>query len=154
MNVDLISSSHSIGESNLHLQVTPAYRCKIFEDDMTRILTRDYLLSAGRRMKAEITAIGFGKDHVHIFIRNWKNFAIKDIAKLLKGFSSRMMRKYHSDLFKEHLWGKKFWSAGYFYRTVGAINSETVKKYVAESQEYGYKGSELPNQKKLIEFSV
>lgn len=153
MNVELISGSHSVGEANLHLQLTPAYRKDIFRDDAVRILTRDYLLSAARRHKFEITAIGFGYEHTHLFVANWKNYSVAKLAQLLKGFSSRMMRKFHRDLFSEDLWGKKFWSAGYFYRTVGAVNSATVKKYVAESQDYGYKGSELTKQRNLIEFS-
>ena len=154
MSVELIRSSHSVGESNLHLQLTPAYRCSIFEDEAVRILTRDYLAAAARKHKIEISAIGFGNDHVHLFVRNWKNFAIKDLARLLKGFSSFMMRRHHWELFRKNLYGKKFWSAGYFYRTVGAVNSATVKKYVTESQDYGYEESDFPKERNLIDFSV
>src|SRR3989344_4117655 len=63
-----------------------------------------------------------------------KNHSVVQVAKLLKGFSSRMMRKHHRDLFMDKLYGKKFWSGGYFYRTVGAINAETVQRYVEQSQ--------------------
>jgi len=45
-----------------------------------------------------------------------------------------MMRKNHRKFFNDKLWGDKFWSAGYFYRTVGAVNSDTIKHYVEESQ--------------------
>ena len=63
-----------------------------------------------------------------------------------------MMRAHHFAFFSGRLWGKKFWSAGYFYRTVGAVNASTVKRYVSQSQEYGVKQSELsPEQSKLIE---
>lgn len=154
MNVELISGSHSVGEANLHLQITPAYRRHIFRDEAVRILTRDYLIAAARKHKFVITAIGFGEDHVHIFVTNWKNFSVAKLAQLLKGFSSRMMRKLHRDFFGDSLYGKKFWSAGYFYRTVGAVNSATVHRYVTESQDYGYAGSGLAKQKKLIEFSA
>lgn len=152
--IELIRSSHSVGESNLHLQLTPAYRRAIFQDEAVRILTRDYLLAAARMHGFEITAVGFGEDHMHVFITNWKNFSVAKLAQLLKGFSSRMMRKFHREMFADSLWGKKFWSAGYFYRTVGAVNSATVKHYVAESQEYGYSRSELSKQRSLIEFSA
>jgi putative transposase len=153
MKIELIRSSHAVGEANLHLQLTPAYRQDVFEDETVRILTRDYMLVAAHKHRLEISAMGFGDDHAHVFVANWKNFSISKIAQLLKGFSSYMMRKHHKDLFDSKLWGKKFWSAGYFYRTVGAVNSATVKRYVTESQEYGYKGSEL-SQRSLIEFST
>lgn len=155
MKIELIRSSHSVGETNLHLQVTPAFRRWIFEDELTRILVRDYFLAQSRRKKFEITAIGFGNDHVHLFVSNWKNYSPAKLAQLLKGFVSRMMREHHYDLFKRYLYGKKFWSGGYFYRTVGSVNATTVKRYVEQSQEYGYKESELheaKTQKKLIEF--
>ena len=154
MKVELIRSSHCIGESNLHLQFTPAYRQDIFDEELVRILTRDYFLVQARRKEFVITAMGFGEEHIHVFVTNWKNFSPAKLAQLLKGFSSRMMRKFHKDLFNSKLYGKKFWSAGYFYRTVGAVNSATVKRYVEESQEYGSKLSETPNQRNLIEFSA
>ena len=151
--IELLHSSHAVGEANLHLQLTPAYRAGVFADELVRVLTRDYLLAAARRHTFVIGAIGFGVDHVHVFITNWKNFSVAKLAQLLKGFSSRMMRMHHSNLFRSKLWGTKFWSAGYFYRTVGAVNSATVTKYVAESQTYGYRGSDL-KQSNLIEFSA
>lgn len=149
--MELLKCAHSVGESNLHMQFTPAYRREIFARDDVRILTRDYTLSAARFMGIEILAIGFGTDHVHLFIRGWKNFSIAELARRLKGFTSRMMRKHHSALFRDVLYGRKFWSSGYFYRTVGAVNSETVRRYVLESQDYSY--AELPVQAR-IEFFI
>lgn len=152
MKIDLIRDSHSVGETNLHMQFTPAYRHSIFSDELLRILVRDYFLAQARRKKFVITAIGFGDDHVHLFVTEWKNYSPAKLAQLLKGFVSRMMRKHHWDLFRVHLYGKKFWTAGYFYRTVGAVNASTVKRYVAESQEY--KVDVKASQRTLIQFGV
>ena len=154
MEITLVRGSHCVGESNLHLQFTPAYRRDVFGDELVRILTRDYMLSAARMHGLEITAMGFGDEHAHIFMSNWKNFSIARIVQLLKGFSSRMMRKNHQELFKNKLYGKKFWSAGYFYRTVGVVNASTVRIYVEESQKYSFRKSGRPNQPSLIEFSA
>ena len=152
MKIELIRSSHSVGESNLHLQFTPAFRKAVFEDELMRILVRDYFLAQAKLKGFEITAMGFGNDHVHLFVHNWKNFSIALLAKLLKGFTSRMMRKHHWNLFRKDLYGKKFWSAGYFYRTVGAVNAETVKRYVAESQDYRVQMKARQNT--LLQFAV
>ncbi len=126
MKVELLSSSHAVGEANYHLQFTPAYRRHIFANDTVRILTRDYILSAARRQKITVAAIGFGPDHCHVFTNRSKNHSVAKVANILKGFSSRMMRKNHWDLFRSQLYGDKFWSSGYFYRTVGAVNADTV----------------------------
>ncbi|MBU4300416.1 MAG: IS200/IS605 family transposase [Nanoarchaeota archaeon] len=159
MKIDLISGSHAVGEANYHLQFTPAYRKGIFADDAVRILTRDYLLASAKKHGITISAMGFGPDHCHVFTAECKNFSVSKIANLLKGFSSRMMRKNHWDLFRKDLYGDKFWSGGYFYRTVGAVNSETVKHYVEQSQQKHWHKtlSTKPNfgaQSKLIQFAA
>ena len=150
MKFELLSDSHSVGEANYHLQFTPAYRRDIFADELVRILTRDYLLAAGRRHGIPISAIGFGPDHVHLFTTGCKNYGAAEAARLLKGFSSYMMRKHHYSLFKHKLRGR-FWSAGYFYRTVGAVNAGTVHRYVEEGQQKHWT-AEKKRQRTLIEF--
>ncbi|MFH1433199.1 MAG: transposase, partial [archaeon] len=75
------------------------------------------------------------------------------VANILKGFSSRMMRKNHWNLFKKDLYGKKFWTSGYFYRTVGAVNSGTVGHYVKESQKKHWDEEKNSKQHSLLEFA-
>ena len=152
MEIQLLSSSHSVGEANYHLQFTPAYRRDIFADELVKILTRDYLLAAANKHRITISAIGFGPDHVHVFCTHCKNYSPSQAAKLLKGFSSYMMRKHHIHLFVDKLYGEKFWSAGYFYRTVGAVNSDTVNRYVEQSQDKHWKKES--KQTKLMEFAT
>lgn len=160
MKFELLRSSHSVGEANYHMQFTPAYRQKIFEDEDIKIWTRDTLLYAAQQHRIAVAAIGFGPDHCHIFVVGCKNQSPSKVANLLKGISSRMMRKYFREHFSGKLWGEKFWSAGYFYRTIGAVNNETVKVYIEQSQEKHWEKSEkkpigLPcPQRKLLEFAA
>jgi len=153
MKFELLRSSHSVGEANYHMQFTPAYRRPIFADPLARILTRDYILAAAKRHGITVSAIGFGPDHCHVFTTGCKNHSPAQVAKLLKGFSSRMMRKHHRDLFSEQMYGNKFWTGGYFYRTVGAVNSDTVHGYVEHSQQKHWHVSR-GKQKQLIEFAA
>ena len=127
-------SGHTAGEANLHLQITPAYRRRVFANPMVRELTTMYILEKASAMRVNIPAIECGPDHMHLFITDWKCYAPAELARQLKGFSSYMMRKFHQPLIADQLWGKKFWSCGYFYRTVGAVNAETVKRYITEGQ--------------------
>ena len=128
-------SAHCVGESNWHLQFTPAYRRPIFGDQLTRELTVAYLIEAAQELNLHVGAIDCGPDHIHLFIQETRKHSVIDVVQKLKGSSSYKMRKRHWYLFKHHLWGNKFWSAGYFYQTVGAITAESVKKYVAEGQQ-------------------
>jgi len=134
MEMKKMSYSHAVGEFNYHIQLTPAYRKNVFADDSVRKLAKAYLVAKIEDLKLNLVAIEFGPDHVHIFVANCKNYAPYKIVQFIKGFSSMMMRKNHWDLFRSYLWGKKFWSEGYFARSIGETTSEAVEHYILESQ--------------------
>ena len=73
-----------------------------------------------------------------------------ELIRQVKGYSSYMMRKGHQELFIDKLWGKKFWTGGHFYRSVGAVNKETVSKYAEQSQEKHWKATK--EQRSLIAY--
>jgi putative transposase len=154
MKNELRHSSHTVGETNLHLQFTPAYRRDIFRDPLARELTIAYIVERALQLKVKVSAIDCGPDHIHLFVEDWKNYAIKDLARELKMHSSRKMRKGHSALFSAKLWGEKFWSAGYFHRTVGVVTAETVRRYVKESQKKHWEQRQLPSQKTLLNYAA
>ena len=149
----LARASHTVGESNLHLVFTPAYRRDIFRDPLVRELTLAYILERAQQMKILITAIECGPDHMHVFVQHYKNWAIKDVARELKSYSSRKMRQGHMYLFEHKLWGKKFWSSGYFHRTVGAVTAETTKRYVLETQKKHWEQIEHSMQQTLLNYA-
>lgn len=153
MGNELRSSGHTVGETNIHLQFTPAYRREIFREPLARELTIAYIVQRSQEMKVEIAAIECGPDHLHLFVKQWKNWKIPVLAGQLKTYSSRNMRKGHSFLFSKKLWGNKFWSAGYFHRTVGAVTAETVKRYIAEGQKKHWNQIEKKEQKTLLNYS-
>ena len=134
MEMKKMCYSHAVGEFNYHLQLTPAYRRDVFIDEKVKKLTKAYLVAKIEELKLNLVAIEFGPDHVHIFVANCKNYAPCKIVQFLKGFSSRMMRKNHWNLFRCDLWGNKFWSEGYFARSIGETTSEAVEHYILESQ--------------------
>ena len=144
----LIKTSHAVGESNFHIQLTPAYRQDIFEDKDIAELTLAYILEKLVELRVEIVGYGFGPDHLHLFVANVRFVSEVELVRQIKGYSSYKMRKHFSYLFKTKLYGKKFWSEGHFYRSVGEVNSETMKHYVEESQEKHWK--KIAPQKKEV----
>ena len=134
MKIQTTNYSHAVGEFNYHIQLTPAFRRKVFADEKVRKLTHAYLVAKIEELKLNLVAIEFGPNHVHLFVANCKNYAPCKIIQFLKGFSSRMMRKNHFELFRMFLWGDKFWSEGYFCRSIGETTSEAVEHYIKESQ--------------------
>ena len=133
--IELVRTSSTVGEINLHLQLTPAYRRDIFFDEQVKELTKIYFLEKAKKLGIIISALDFGPDHFHAFISNWKHYSVEKLVQELKGFTSYMIRKFHWDLICDKLYGKKFWSEGYFYRTVGIVTADAVKYYVEHGQQ-------------------
>jgi len=156
--IELVRTSSTVGEINLHLQLTPAYRRDIFANEQVKELTKIYFLEKAKKLGIIVAALDFGPDHFHAFITNWKKYSVERLVNELKGFTSYMMRKFHWDLFHDKLWGKKFWSEGYFYRTVGVVTAEAVKYYVEHGQQkhwqaVDYAYYEYKQQRLLSQFS-
>jgi len=135
MQVELVRHRHTAGESNFHFLFTPAYRKPIFYDERVRKLVKAYLSVVADELRIDITAVEFGPDHAHVFLANCKNYSVADLAQRVKGFISNKMRKHHKKLFKHFLWGDRFWTRGYFYRSIGATTTEAVEFYINNSQE-------------------
>lgn len=158
MEMKLIVSAHAVGESNYHLQFTPAYRRGIFNDALVRELTLGYIYQKLKQHKVVLSGYGFGPDHFHMFVSNVRFISEVELARQTKGFSSYMMRKGHCELFRSKLWGKKFWSEGHFYRSVGAVTKESMKWYITKGQEkhwqkFTYEQYCAMKQKTLSEFA-
>ena len=154
MKKELRHSAHTVGEANLHLQFTPAYRRDVFANPLVRELTVAYLYERAQQLGVFIAAVDCGPDHLHLFIEDWKNWSISSLACELKKYSSRNMRKRHKALFEDKLWRDKFWSGGYFHRTVGVVTAETVKKYVRESQKKHWEHREKGTQETLLSYAA
>ncbi len=146
MELKLVKSSHAVGESNFHIQLTPAFRQDIFEDEQTAELTLAYILEKLSECRVVLLGYGFGPEHLHLFLANVRFVGEVELVRKIKGYSSYKMRKHFSHLFKNKLWGKKFWTEGHFYRSVGAVNSETMKHYVEESQEKHWKKTQCKQE--------
>ena len=150
MKMELIKSSHSVGESNFHIQLTPAFRRDIFADEQTAELTLAYLAEKLIELRVVLVGYGFGPNHLHLFVANVRFVSEVELVRQIKGYSSYKMRKYFKSLFSKDLWGKKFWTEGHFYRSVGAVNYETMKQYVEESQEKHWEKKSMQQTKAIV----
>ncbi len=140
MTIELVRHKHSVGESNFHFLFTPAYRKAIFQDERVRKLVTAYLYAITEELKIKVAAVEFGPDHMHVFLANCKNYAVAEIARRIKGFISRQMMKNHRKLFGAIIYGNRFWTRGYFYRSIGATTSGAVEFYINNSQEKHWEG--------------
>ena len=139
MKIEVVHYSHAVGEFNYHIQLTPAYRRGVLGDIRVMKLVKSYIQVKANELNVRIVEMKGGSDHLHIFVVNCKNIAPSKLVQYFKGFSSYMMRKNHWSLFRGDLWGKKFWSEGYFCRSIGATTTEAVEYYIKHSQKKHWK---------------
>ena len=132
--MQLVSVGSSLGESNFHLQFTPKFRRDVFLDEDVRMLCAESFRQACAELRIGMEACEFGPDHVHVFVSRCKNYSVPEIARRLKGASSRRIRLELWDRIRDKLWGDEFWSGGYFYRSVGSTTTEAVQYYIEHSQ--------------------
>ena len=93
------------------------------------------------------------KDHIHLFAELPPSMSVSEAFRLLKGISSRRIRR-------SKPWLKKFkcmWSKGKFYRSVGNVTSDVIEHYITCCQgNYDYfdvrRKYLLPKQTKLPTF--
>ena len=73
-------------------------------------------------------------DHVHMLIEIPPKYAVSIVIGVLKGTSSRLMRKQFAYLQTR----REMWSVGYFVSTVGA-NESVIRRYIQyqEKQDFG-----------------
>ena len=150
MEMKLIKSSHAVGESNFHIQLTPAYRQDVFVNEQVAELTLAYIAEKLIECKVISLGYGFGPEHLHLFVANVRFVSEVELVRKIKGYSSYKMRKCFKKLFSEKLYGKKFWTEGHFYRSVGAVNAETMKHYVEESQEKHWNKKKIRQEQAII----
>lgn len=154
----LLRNAHSVGESNYHLQFTPKYRKKIFANPVIKAECERVLLGIAKQMKIIVAGIGFGPDHVHMFVSNCKNYSVVKLVNQLKGVSSRVLRANLWRELTEYYWGDSLWSDGDFHRSVGAVTYTTMQYYVQHSQDkhwvkQSYEEYALEKQRTLTEFA-
>ena len=153
--IKLTKYAHTVGESNCHLQFTPKYRKRIFEDKDVLAECEHEFKAIAAKLGVQLAGMGFGPDHAHLFVTDWKNYSLAELARRFKGASSRHIRqKYIVRLTVKGLWGDQMWSDGYFHRTVGAVTAETMKKYVTENQQKHWSATKAePRQATLLDYA-
>ena len=125
---------HWVGESCYHIVFVVAYRREVFAREKVLRLAKVYIEAKAEEMKIRIESMEFGPDHVHMFVSRCDDYSPRQMKKMLKGFTSKMMRKNHWTLFRDMLWGKKFWKRGDFHRSIGSVTKDKVRFYIDHCQ--------------------
>ena len=131
--MDLVSTSHSVGQNLYHLEWCPKYRYNMFKREENKKLCEEVLHEVAKRHEIEIAELSVMSDHIHTVVGIPPTMSVSKALQLLKGASSReiLKRKPH---FRCRYPKGHLWSPGKFYRSVGDADMQTVLQYVRNQQ--------------------
>jgi putative transposase len=122
------TGAHTKHRLHYHLVWIPKYRKRILQGALANRLIE--LFEECVAINGwYIEELNIQKDHVHMLIRLRPNISLCKVVQLLKGGSSKILRKEFPEL-SEFLWGDSFWADGYFAETSGVLDLGAVKKYI------------------------
>ena len=81
----------------------------------------------------EISAGAVCVDHVHLYVSIPPKLSVSKAVGRLKGKSALMLFDRHPE-FRDR-YGRHFWARGYYVETVGSVNEDTIRKYIADQKE-------------------
>lgn len=130
---ELKKNRHSVYSLNYHLVVVTKYRHKCINQD---IMNEIEVISKRLIREAGGTVIEFNgeQDHIHILFDVPPQIAPSKLVNTIKGVTSRMIRKNHSEYLKKFYLEPIFWSDSYCILTTGGASIEVIKKYIEKQK--------------------
>jgi putative transposase len=115
-----------------HFVWIPKYRRKILTGPV-ETATKDAIRVCCETHGFQLLALETDQDHVHCFISAEPRWSPAVIVGLLKGYSSRVVRRQFPALARKT--GKdQLWTSAYYVGTAGQVSSETIHRYITQCQ--------------------
>jgi putative transposase len=134
--IQLKSTRHCKYQSGHHFVWIPFKRRKIFRNAQIIEATKKYVIEAAQNNEIEVIAIEVDRtlmDHVHVFVSFPPRMSAAQAVNIMKGYSSRYLRKLFPWL-KELHQKEQLWARSYYWGTTGNVSAQSVKRYIEECQ--------------------
>ena len=127
--------NHAIGQNSYHFVWCPRFRHKIFQHKELKFACENILRAICRKLDFEVFEFEIGADHIHLFLDITPNVAVSKAFQLLKGTSSRLLRKSFPNLLHHYYWKGGIWSRGKFFRSVGNVTTDVIRNYINQQND-------------------
>ncbi|HEY0753908.1 MAG TPA: IS200/IS605 family transposase [Ktedonobacteraceae bacterium] len=125
MEHEYIHESHTVHLCIYHIIWCPKRRRKVLVGPI-RDRLQQLIEEVVSENSWEIVSLALQPDHVHLFLRANPYTLPTDIARKIKGRSSRVLRDEFPFLQKM----PSLWTRSTFYSTAGNVSSEIIQKYI------------------------
>ena len=128
--MEMKRNSNAVYLLNYHLILITKYRKKVFINDSIVERTKDIMRKIANDFDVDIINQECGTDHIHLMISTKPTTELTKLVNLLKGTSSRYLRKEFESQLSEVLYGDSFWSDSYYIATAGNVSVDTIYNYI------------------------
>ena len=126
-------SAHAVYDLKYHLIWVTKYRYKVLRGRVAE-RARDLMRQICESRDVVIIKGAISQDHVHMLVSAPPQLSVAKLAQYIKGRSSRRLQDEFEELRKRY-WGQHLWARGYFCATVGAVDEETIKRYIENQKD-------------------
>ena len=130
--MDNKSLAHTKWNCAYHIVFIPKWRRKIMYGNLRKDVV-DVLKKLCQMKNVELIKGAVCSDHVHMYVAIPPKYSISSVMSYLKGKSALMLYDMHPEYKRKG--DRHFWARGYYVETVGNVNEEAIKKYIAEQVE-------------------
>lgn len=123
--MDYEHDTHNVHLIVYHLIFCPKRRRKIVVGPIRERL-QQIMREVAAENKWSVIELAIQPDHVHVFMRSNPRTLPTDIARLIKGRSSHLLREEYPFLKRM----PSLWTRSTFYSTAGNVSSETIQQYI------------------------
>jgi putative transposase len=128
--MDYQHDRHSVHLLVYHLIFCPKRRRRVLVGPVKIRLTQ-IITEVITEQEWQLIELAIQPDYVHLFVRTTPSTPPSDIPRLIKGRSSRLLRKEFTRLRTL----PTLWSPSYFLSTAGNVSSETIQRYIQQQSE-------------------
>ncbi len=130
----LDKTTNAVFSLQYHLITSIKYRQNVFINDDLVSDVKNIIYNIAKTFNVSIIEIECGEDHIHILFRSKPTLDITKFINIVKGHSSREIRKKYKDFLSDRLWGDNFWSSSYFLATSGNVTIDILKDYIEKQR--------------------
>jgi len=119
-------------QTGYHFVWIPKYRRRVF-NTARQEAAKVAIAACCAQHEFVLLAMEADADHVHVFVSAAPRWAPATIVGLLKGYSSRLLRKQFPEL-KRICGHEQLWTQAYYVGTAGAVSADVIARYIKDCQ--------------------
>jgi putative transposase len=123
--MDYIHEQHTVHLIVYHIIWCPKRRRKVLQGKVAQRLEQ-IVHEVASENEWQVIQVAIQPDHVHLFIRSNPYTLPMDIARLIKGRSSHVLREEFPYLMKM----PSLWTRSTFYSTAGNVSADLIEQYI------------------------